>query len=148
MHQKLRRAKYFSGKEQENILTTVKRLHFYGSHLFLGNRKNTFIFSEKCSNKTVHCWRALSPSALSPRSKSITDNAEATDLLFHGFVYSIMICLRLPGARIVTDYLLMEATSPTTSRQARCIKPSIIRTKSPTPRSSKPWSPYSKTKQK
>ncbi len=31
--------KYFSGKEQENILTTVKSLHFYGSHLFLGNRK-------------------------------------------------------------------------------------------------------------
>ena len=28
---------------------------------------------------------------------------------FHGFVYSIMICLRLPGAMIVTDYLLMEA---------------------------------------
>ena len=28
---------------------------------------------------------------------------------FHGFVYSIMICLRLPGAMIVTDYLLMMA---------------------------------------
>ena len=31
--------KYFSGKRQENILMTVKRLHFYGSHLLLGNRK-------------------------------------------------------------------------------------------------------------
>ena len=31
--------KYFSGKRQENILITVKSLHFYGSHLFLGNRK-------------------------------------------------------------------------------------------------------------
>ena len=26
---------------------------------------------------------------------------------FHGFFYSIMICLRLPGAGIVTDYLLL-----------------------------------------
>ena len=50
---------------------------------------------------------ARSPSALSPRSKSITDNADATDLLFHGFVFSIMICLRLPGAMIVTDYHLL-----------------------------------------
>ena len=31
--------KYFSGKRQENVLMTVKRLHFYGSHLLLGNRK-------------------------------------------------------------------------------------------------------------
>ena len=42
-------------------------------------------------------------------SKFITDNADATDLLFHGFVFSIMICLRLPGAMIVTDYLLLKA---------------------------------------
>ena len=41
-------------------------------------------------------------------SKSITDNADATDMLFHGFVSSIMICLRLPGAMIVTDYLFMS----------------------------------------
>ena len=27
---------------------------------------------------------------------------------FHGFFYSIMICLRLPGAGIFTDYLLLE----------------------------------------
>ena len=59
--------------------------------------------------KTVPYRYAPSPSALSPRSKSITDNADATDLLFHGFVFSIMICLRLPGAMIVTDYLLLEA---------------------------------------
>ena len=42
-------------------------------------------------------------------SKSITDKADATDLFFHGFFYSFMICLRLPGAMIVTDYLLLEA---------------------------------------
>ena len=42
-------------------------------------------------------------------SKFITDNADATDLFFHGFFYSFMICLRLPGAMIVTDYLLLEA---------------------------------------
>ena len=53
--------------------------------------------------------KAPSPSARSPCSKSITDKADATDLFFHGFVYSIMICLRLPGAMIVTDYLLLEA---------------------------------------
>ena len=51
---------------------------------------------------------AHSPLARSPRSKSITDNADATDLFFHGFFYSIMICLRLPGAGIFTDYLLLE----------------------------------------
>ena len=28
-------------------------------------------------------------------------------MLFHGFVFSIMICLRLPGAMIVTDYHLL-----------------------------------------
>ena len=42
-------------------------------------------------------------------SKSITDKADATDILFHGFVYSITIYLRLPGAMIVTDDLLLEA---------------------------------------
>ena len=31
---------------------------------------------------------------------------------FHGFFYSIMICLRLPGAMIVTDYLLLKAIQP------------------------------------
>ena len=41
-------------------------------------------------------------------SKSITDKADATDMFFHGFVFSIMICLRLPGAMIVTDYLFMS----------------------------------------
>ena len=51
------------------------------------------------------------PSARSPCSKSITDKADATDLFFHGFVYSIMMCLRLPGAMIVTDYLLLEESS-------------------------------------
>ena len=30
-------------------------------------------------------------------SKFITDNADATDLFFHGFFYSFMICLRLAG---------------------------------------------------
>ena len=54
---------------------------------------------------------APSPLARSSRSKSITDNTDATDLFFHGFVYSIMMCLRLPGAMIVTDYLLMEESS-------------------------------------
>ena len=34
--------------------------------------------------KTVPHWCAHSPLARSPRSKSITDNADATDLFFHG----------------------------------------------------------------
>ena len=45
----------------------------------------------------------LCPHAL----KEFTDNADATELFFHGFFYSFMICLRLPGAMIVTDYLLL-----------------------------------------
>ena len=46
--------------------------------------------------------------ARSPFSKSITDNADATDLFFHGFLLCCWISLRLRGAGIVTDYLLQE----------------------------------------
>ena len=46
--------------------------------------------------------------ARSPFSKSITDNADATDLFFHGFLLCCWISLRLSGAGIVTDYLLLE----------------------------------------
>ena len=46
--------------------------------------------------------------ARSPFSKSITDNADATDLFFHGFLLCCWISLRLSGAMIVTDYLLLE----------------------------------------
>ena len=46
--------------------------------------------------------------AHSPFSKSITDNADATDLFFHGFLLCCWISLRLRGAGIVTDYLLQE----------------------------------------
>ena len=46
--------------------------------------------------------------ARSPGSKSITDNADATDLFFHGFLLCCWISLRLSGAMIVTDYLLLE----------------------------------------
>ena len=46
--------------------------------------------------------------ARSPFSKSITDNADATDLFFHGFLLCCWISLRLRGAGIVTDYLLLE----------------------------------------
>ena len=41
--------------------------------------------------------------------KSITDKADATDLFFHGFLLSCWIALRLSGAGIITDYLLLEA---------------------------------------
>ena len=58
--------------------------------------------------KTVPWWRAHSPLARSPGSKSITDNADATDLFFHGFLLCCWISLRLRGAGIVTDYLLQE----------------------------------------
>ena len=51
------------------------------------------------------------PSARSPYSKSITDKADATDLFFHGFLLSCWISLRLQGAMIVTDYLLLEESS-------------------------------------
>ena len=51
------------------------------------------------------------PSARSPCSKSITDKADATDLFFHGFLLSCWISLRLQGAMIVTDYLLLEESS-------------------------------------
>ena len=47
--------------------------------------------------------------AHSPRSKFITDNADATDLFFHGFFVFCWIYLRLSGAMIITDYLLLEA---------------------------------------
>ena len=40
--------------------------------------------------------------------KTITDNADATDLFFHGFLLCCWISLRLSGAGIVTDYLLLE----------------------------------------
>ena len=40
--------------------------------------------------------------------KYITDNPDATDLFFHGFLLSCWISLRLSGAGIVTDYLLLE----------------------------------------
>ena len=46
--------------------------------------------------------------ARSPFSKSITDNADATDLFFHGFLLCCWISLRLRSAGIVTDYLLQE----------------------------------------
>ena len=42
------------------------------------------------------------------RFKIITDNADATDLFFHGFLLCCWISLRLRGAGIVTDYLLQE----------------------------------------
>ena len=42
-------------------------------------------------------------------TKSITDNADATDLFFHGFFVFCWIYLRLSGAMIVTDYLLLKA---------------------------------------
>ena len=42
------------------------------------------------------------------RFKIITDNADATDLFFHGFLLCCWISLRLWGAMIVTDYLLLE----------------------------------------
>ena len=51
---------------------------------------------------------ALSPSALSPCSKSITNNPNATDLFFHGFLLCCWISLRLACAMIVTDYLLLS----------------------------------------
>ena len=41
-------------------------------------------------------------------SKTITDKADATDLFFHGFFLCCWIYLRLSGAMIVTDYLLLE----------------------------------------
>ena len=55
---------------------------------------------------------ALSPSALSPRSKSITDNADATDLFFSriflfGLFFFFSIFMRLSGAGIFTDYHLL-----------------------------------------
>ena len=60
--------------------------------------------------KTVPHWCAHSPLARSPRSKSITDNADATDLFFSRiFIVSCWICRRLLGAMIVTDYLLLKA---------------------------------------
>ena len=34
--------------------------------------------------------------------------ADATDLFFHGFLLSCWISLRLSGAMIITDYLLLE----------------------------------------
>ena len=67
--------------------------------------------------------KAPSPSARSPCSKSITDNADATDLFFHGFVYSIMISLRLPGAMIVTDYLLLEESSAVQEQVQPAVNP-------------------------
>ena len=41
---------------------------------------------------------ALSPSAHSPRSKSITDKADATDLFFHGF-FLFIYDLSAPAGR-------------------------------------------------
>ena len=52
---------------------------------------------------------AHSPLARSPRSKSITDNADATDLFFHGFLCVLLVFRRLLGAMIVTYYLLLKA---------------------------------------
>ena len=52
---------------------------------------------------------ARTPLARSPCSKSITDNADATDLFFHGFFLCCWIYLRLSGAGIATDYLLLES---------------------------------------
>ena len=46
---------------------------------------------------------APSPLARSPRSKSITDNADATDLFFTDFVF-MWIDMRLYGALIFTDF--------------------------------------------
>ena len=43
------------------------------------------------------------------RFKIITDNADATDLFFHGFLLCCWISLRLACAMIVTDYLLLKA---------------------------------------
>ena len=41
--------------------------------------------------------------------KYITDNPDATDLFFSRiFIVSCCICLRLPGAEIFTDKLLLE----------------------------------------
>ena len=41
--------------------------------------------------------------------KKFTDNADATDFIFSRiFIVSSWICLRLPGAGIFTDYLLLE----------------------------------------
>ena len=51
---------------------------------------------------------AHSPLARSPRSKSITDNADATDLFFTDFVF-MWIDMRLYGALIYTDFLLLES---------------------------------------
>ena len=59
--------------------------------------------------KTVPHGCAHSPLARSPRSKFITDNTDATDLFFHGFFVFCWIYLRLSGAMIITDYLLLEA---------------------------------------
>ena len=63
------------------------------------------------------------PSARSPCSKSITDNADATDLFFHGFLLSCWISLRLQGAMIVTDYLLLEESSAVQEQVQSAVNP-------------------------
>ena len=67
--------------------------------------------------------KAPSPSARSPCSKSITDKADATDLFFHGFLLSCWISLRLPGAMIVTDYLLLEESSAVQEQVQSAVNP-------------------------
>ena len=67
--------------------------------------------------------KAPSPSARSPCSKSITDKADATDLFFHGFLLCCWISLRLPGAMIVTDYLLLEEFSAVQEQVQSAVNP-------------------------
>ena len=55
------------------------------------------------SRSARYCLPDSSYCARSPRSKSITDNADATDLFFTDFVF-MWIDMRLYGALIFTDY--------------------------------------------
>ena len=48
--------------------------------------------------KTVPCWRAHSPLARSPGSKSITDNADATDFIFSR-IFIVLLDFSAPAGR-------------------------------------------------
>ena len=71
-------------------------------------------FAQYCLPDSSYC--AHSPLARSPGSKSITDNADATDLFFHGFL-CVLLDLSAPAGRNDCHGLSLAGGNPAPYRR-------------------------------
>ena len=73
------------GVERALLLSPIITNHYYQSGRQYHHHILAHTIEDRMNYKSAH-----SPLARSPRSKSITDNADATDLFFHGFLLCVV----------------------------------------------------------